>query len=1120
MNLIQAGIARGRTSVMAFFLLVASGGVAYNDIPKESFPEISIPIIYVSLSLESISPEDSERLLVRPMEKQLRSVEGVKEMRSTAYFGGGNVVLEFDAGFDSDQALSDVRNQVELAKRDLPEDAKEPTVNEVNTSRFPVLTIHLAGNVEERYLLRRAEGLRDSIQALPSILNVNMQGNRDETVEIVIDTAKLESYGFDPASVLYLFARFNRLVAAGSLEQGGADFAVKLPGLIEDLEDILEIPLRADGERIVRVRDVTEIRPSFKDRERFSRLGGQSALSLEVVKRSGENIIDSIDDIKGVIEVETARSGWEGISVALSQDQSEEVKARLGDLLNNVMAAVILVLLVVLATLSARASMLVSMAIPGAFLTGVLALHVSGVTINFIVLFALIMSVGLLVDGSIVVVEYAERLLKSGVERKYAYAEASRRMAWPIIASTATTLAAFAPLMFWPDIVGEFMKFLPMTLLFVLSASLAMALFFVPVLGVYFDTLATYILSLALGGLGAWLVFSGVGSPYLSLLVFAVLFFGFRRYGAPRVLALLETRREGNSAPSIGGDVDLTNVLVDVDNVRGFTRFYVRVLRWSVARRRNSAIVLSGAVLALVTAFGMYGVFGKGIEFFPSSDPSQASLEVKLQGNYSASERDRLVREVEDIVLRVGNRYGEMKTIYTASGFVSGENISEDTIGRILLEFSDWRQRRRADAILTDLRQALSGFAGIVIEFEEDEDGPGGGPPVLVEIAGNELGVLQEVARAVRAEMESIEGLVDIRDTLPLPGIEWRLDVDRAQALRFGTDVQTVGQFIQLTTQGLKLSAFRPVGAQKEIDIVLRLPEEERSLSRLDDLRITTSNGEVPVSNFVTRRAQNPVGTIERVDEKRVIQVDADVEPGVLANNMLIAVQEKIDSTEFPPGISIRLRGESEDQENAQQFLMRAFGVALFVMALILLTQFNNFYQCLLILSAVVMSTIGVMIGLLIIGRPFGIVMSGIGVISLAGIVVNNNIVLIDSFNTVRGKYDDVRDAIIQAGAQRLRPVLLTAATTMLGLLPLVLESNVKLLGRVIEFGAPSAQWWLHLSSAIFFGMGFATILTLVVTPSLLLLGPNSGLARPQGRGLLWRLFSRRRARAPESAPI
>ncbi len=1035
MSLIDAALSRSRTVVSALLLILIAGSLTYISVPKEADPDINIPEIYVNIPHEGISPEDAERLLVKPMEEELQGIEGLEEIRATAFQGGANIILKFEAGFDADLALDDVREKVDLAKPELPSDADEPTIHEINLSLFPVLVVTLSGDVPERGLLRLARDAQEKIEAIPSVLEVQIAGDRDELVELVVDPLALESYNLDARDIIEAVGRSNQLVAAGSLDTGQGRFAIKVPGLFESSKDIFDMPVKVNDDAVVRFRDIGVLRRTFKDPEGYARINGQPAIALEVSKRSGENIIDTIEQVRAVVEAE--RVDWpSAVVVSYSQDKSSDIRTMLSDLQNNVLSAIILVMIVIVAALGLRSAGLVGIAIPGSFLTGILVLATAGLTVNIVVLFSLILAVGMLVDGAIVVTEFADRKMMEGQPRRQAYALAAKRMAWPIIAATATTLAAFLPLLFWPGIVGEFMKYLPITLMATLSASLLMALIFVPTLGALFGKA---------GG-----------------------------KSNQRTLQALAAGEKG-----------------DLSQVPGATGLYVRALG-RLLKHPGKVLILAFTTLIAVQI--AYAKFGKGVEFFPEVEPESAVLQVHARGNLSIEERDLLLREVEERILDLQREKQEFHTIYARSVASSGlqrDDEAEDLVGSIHLEFTDWFARRPAETIVTEIRTRTENLAGIIVEPRQAEAGPPIGKALQIEVASDHPDAILATVPQVLEAMDQVGGFTDVDDGRPVPGIEWQLVVDRAQAAKFGADVSLIGSYVRMITNGMKLGEYRPDDSNEEIDIVVRLPEANRNITQLDQIRVQTPAGLIPIANFVKRDAKPKVNLLRRVDGRRVMKIQAEVAPGLLPDTLVQALKAAIGGLSLDPRATLTFKGEDKEQKKAEAFLTKAFGVALFLIAIILVTQFNSFYSALLILSAVVMSTIGVMLGLLITDQPFGIVMSGIGVIALAGIVVNNNIVLIDTFDRVKKTAATPREAILRTGAQRLRPVLLTTVTTILGLMPMVLGVNIDLFTRVVQSGAPSTQWWTQLSTAIAFGLAFSTLLTLVVTPSALMLRAN-----------------------------
>ncbi|MGR5131250.1 efflux RND transporter permease subunit [Vibrio alfacsensis] len=1025
--LIDAALSRARTMLTLLMMILIAGVITYITIPKESSPDITIPIIYVSVGHQGISPTDAERLLVRPIEQELRSIEGVKEMTSVASEGHASVTLEFSVGVNLAEAMADVRDAVDLAKPRLPADSDEPTVNEVTfASEEPVLTVVLYGSVPERTTVQIARALRDKLESYRQVLEVDIAGDREDIVEIVVDPLLMESYGLDQADIYNLIALNNRVVAAGFVDTGYGRFSVKVPSVFDSLKDVLELPIKVNGKEVITFGDVATVRRAFRDPESFARLDGEPAIVLDVKKRAGENIIDTVDLVKLVIAEAQKRSEWpNNLQVKYTWDQSDDVKLMLSDLQNNILSAIILVVIVIIAILGVRTALLVGISIPGSFLTGLFVLSVFGLTINIVVLFALIMAVGMLVDGAIVVTEFADRRMQEGVQRKQAYRDAAKRMAWPITASTATTLAAFAPLLFWPDITGEFMKYLPLTLIATLSASLMMALLFVPVIG----------------GL----------------------------IGKPQVVN--EQRKQEM--------VDLHNG--EFDKATGITKLYYLTL--SIALRHPLKVLLSAILLASGVSY-TYSKAGLGVEFFPEVDPAFFTVKVRSYGDLSINEKDAVMREIEHVMLG----HDEFESVYTRTG---SESSSGDEIGQIQITPVDWQYRRQVKVIIEDLKQVTNRFSGVELEYKFPDAGPPVEHDLVIEMSAQNasLGMLDGAAKLVRHWADTNPALTNLSDTTNKEGIDWQIDIRRDDASRFGADATLVGNTVQFVTNGLKIGDYLPDDADEEVDILVRYPQDKRDIGRFDQLRVKTAAGLVPITNFAQILPDHKQDSIRRVDGRRVINIKADMVEGYNLALELPKISEEIQKLDLPSGIEFKIRGQNEEQENSSAFLQTAFLIALGVMALILITQFNSYYQAFLILSAVLFSTVGVFAGLLVLQKPFGIIMSGIGVIALAGIVVNNNIVLIDTYNQMRKRGLEKKDAILRTGVQRLRPVLLTTVTTILGLLPMVLEMNIDLINQKVEFGAPSTQWWSQLASAVAGGLAFATVLTLVLTPCLLMLG-------------------------------
>lgn len=1032
MDIVKLAIRNARLTLSILLFLVIAGTLSYRAVPKEAEPDVAIPIMYVSLVYQGISPEDAERLLLRPVESQLKNLKGLKEMRSNAFQGGANVIVEFDPSTDLGDALIDTRNKVQDAKRDLPAGVEEPTVNEVNLSEFPVLVVTLSGDVPERALTAAAKKLRDQIEEVPGVLEGTLQGSRDELVEAIIDPVKLSSYGLQLNQLIQGIGQSNSLVAAGTIEGSEGKYAVKVPALIETPEDVARLPVVATPDAVVRVQDIATVRATFKDAETITRLDGKPAIAIEVKKRIGANIVETIDGAKKVADA-FVKTAPEGMEVTYTQDKSVFVNQLLNDLQNHVLIAVILVFIVILYALSGRASLLIGLAIPSSFLMGILALALMGYTINMIVLFSLILAVGMLVDDAIIVTEFAERRMSEGMPKEQAFELAAKRMAGPVIAATMTRIAAFSPLLFWPGIIGDFMKYLPITLIVTLAASMAYALIFAPTLGALFA-----------------------------------------------------------KAPAHAEEEHKDGV-------------YMAVVKKAV-HYPITALVLTLALLA--GGFYSYVKFGNGVEFFPTVEPDYGLLYVHARGNLSLEEMDAATREAENRILG----WPGIKSVYTRSGKTrGGQDIPEDVVGVIQYEFVDWRERKSAHVILDELRATMAGIPGVDVEVRVPDAGPPSGKAIQVQLSAVDPAGLNEYAKKVAAAVAKVPGVIDISDGLPPPGIDWALDVDRSKAAQYGVSPTAVGTVVQLVTTGLKLTDYRPAGADDAVDIRLRLPEDRRTLAALDQLRIETPQGSVPISNFVARKPELTVGILNRIDSKRTITIQGNVASGYQVASVQAEVS-KIVGDMAQPGIDWKLAGSNEDSAEASAFLGNAFGAAIFLIFIVLLAQFNKFTSVVLVLSCVVMATVGALLGMLLTGQAFVIVMSGIGMIALAGVVVNNNIVLIDTYDRLREEGWNKMDAVLQTCRERARPVVLTALSAILGVAPIAFGLGLEIFHHETTINAPSTQWWIALSSAIVFGLSFATVLTLVVTPAMLMVFTRDK-RKPGQRGWFGRLVQWFKAR-------
>ncbi|MBA85817.1 MAG: acriflavine resistance protein B, partial [Rhodobacteraceae bacterium] len=1034
-GMVDWAAARARM-VMAFILLsLAAGGYAYFGLPKEGEPDIDIPALFVSVPFPGISAEDSETLLVKPMETELADLDGLKSMSATAAEGYAGIALEFEFGWDKAKVLAEVRDAMSTAEGNFPDGADKYSVNEINFSEFPIVIVNLTGDVPERTMYRVAKDLQEKVENLDAVLEAGIAGSRDEMVEVVIDPLRLESYNVTASELINVVQNNNMLVAAGEVQTEQGNFSVKIPSSFNEPQDIYSLPVKINGQRVVTLGDLAEIRLTFEDREGIARFNGAPTVALQVVKRKGFNLLDTSEEVRALIQ--EAQAEWPedlraAVSVGASNDQSRQVASMVSQLEGSVLTAVALVMIVVLASLGSRAALLVGFAIPTSFLLCFLLLAAMGVTISNIVMFGLILAVGMLVDGAIVVVEYADKRIKEGVGPMHAYVEAAKRMFWPIVSSTATTLCAFLPMLFWPGVPGEFMGMLPITLIFVLSASLVVALIYLPVMGGVsgrlsrrFEFASDFLIrhfpwwvraalvpvtwmGMFIGAMQvlnpAYLSAGLAQSPGMALAVGSGLFF-VSAFGASVALGASKItwrRRKPIKA--------------------GHKRTPFGLFIKFIAGNPVMPLVTVVAVVAFVGAtFQFFGQNNNGVEFFVESEPEQAIVYVRARGNLSVQEKDALVRQAEEIVLAhpgVLNAFA-----FSGEGGLNnnagGAQPPLDTIGQVQLETIPWEERADrpdldGDVVIAELTQQLEQIPGIMIEILAQARGPASAKPVHLRIKGDNWEDLLAATRLARERFDTTEGLELIEDTLPLPGIDQQINVDVEKAGRYGANVATVGAMVQLVTRGILLDTMRVDSSDEEIEIRVRLPQEYRVLSTLDTLKVRTADGLVPLANFITREPVPKLAEINRVDQERYFDIKAGVTAGltktvtdadgtthdvpITANERIAALTDWLNTKPLPHGIEWEWTGDQEDQAESQAFLSSAFGAALALMFIILLAQFNSVYNSVLVLLAVVLSTTGVLIGMLVMDQAFSVIMTGTGIVALAGIVVNNNIVLIDTY--------------------------------------------------------------------------------------------------------------------------
>ncbi len=996
------------------------GSYAYIKMPRESNPDIQIPIISVFVGLPGVSVEDSEKLLAIPIESELRSIEGIKELKALATNDGAHIILKFGTEYDNKEVLDNVRSKLSNIKSKLPVEAESPIINEINLNLFPILNVGLIGNLPERALTEIARKLKKELESLPNILKVEVAGMRKETVEVIIEPTVLTKYNIQSNEIFHAITNNNRLVGAGSLENDTGKYSIKISGLLKDIEDIMNIPIRSQDDAVLRIKDIAKVYPRFEDYEGFARINGLSSIVLEISKRNGKNIIDTVNQVKYLMDKAKDQLP-KNLKVVYLNDQSKNVRDVLDDLENGIIFAVLLILIIIILSMGTRIAILVALSIPGSFLIGIIALYFMGITLNIVVLFSLIMAVGMLVDDAIVISEYADRKMISGMDKVEAFHTSVRDMFCPVLSSTLTKLAVFFPLLLWPDMVGKFMRYIPITMILTLTGSLIMALVFIPTLGAIF--------------------------------------------GKPSV-----TSKEG---------IEKMNAMEsgEIKNAGPIIRAYVRILEKVLDHPKK---FVSAVVFVLFSFSMLYFTFGPGVKFFPKVDSDNILISVKAKESLSAKERDLILKEVESRIL---NMEKEVKVFYAKSGL-----FDDDVIARIQLELMDWRFRRKARYMLNDIRSGVQDMKGVIIDIQEENLSPSADKPIQINLSGNASSLNLAAEKILKIMDQPSSGFINIQDSRSSPAIEWNMSVDKSKAASSGVNVATIGDFIKMVTNGVSIGKYRSNSLDKEIDIILRFPEKDRNMKTIENLFINTVNGPYPMSNIVKYAPEKKINKLSRIDGLPTVTISADVDLGYLVEERVKFIQDSI-AQDWNREVKIDFKGDKEDQQKSEAFLLKAFILAIILMVLVLVTQFNSVYHTFIVMTAVFLSTTCVFFVFFLIHKVFVIVMCGVGVISLAGIIVNNNILLLDAFHhQIKVHKNDIKRCVINASISRIRPILLTVATTVLGLIPMITRLNINFFTLQVTYDAPSSQWWVDISTTIACGILAATVLTLFFTPALLVM--------------------------------
>ncbi|MFC2188297.1 efflux RND transporter permease subunit [Fulvivirgaceae bacterium LMO-SS25] len=1092
-------------------LIVIVGLTAYMNLPKENFPEVSQPTVYIGTSYPGNSPADMENLVTRPIEKEINSITGVDVIRSTSVQDFSSIVVEFVTDTDVTDALQKVKDAVDKAKSELPTDLPaDPNVFELDFSEFPILNINLSGgDYSLEQLNEYAEDLEEEIEKLQEISKVEIRGVDEKEVKIHADPFKMDARMVSFSDIETAIGNENVTISGGNILAGNIRRSIRVVGEFTDPQQMEEIVVKREEGDVVYLKDVATVEFDYKEKQNYARLASQPVVMLDVVKRSGENLIEATEKIFNIIEVAKENVLPADLEITITNDQSEQTRMMVSSLENNIISGIILVTLILLFFLGTRNALFVGVAIPLSMFTTFLILGALGITINMMVLFALIMALGMLVDNGIVVVENVYRLMEEqGLSAYQATKQGVGEVALPIISSTATTLAAFLPLAMWPGIIGQFMKYLPITLIIALGSSLFVALVINPVL------IATFMKVDKQGN-------THHRKMWIRVIITAIvgaLFIFFEIYWVGNLLILIAILFPIN--------VYLLMPLMNVFNDRlipSIERIYLRTLEYAL-KGIKPYLFFFGTVVMLIFSIGLMAVFTPNVLFFPENEPAYVNVFIEYPVGTDIETTNALALEMEEKVVEVIEPYRAIvKSVVSNVGQGTSDPADMSSVGqgetphkaRITVNFVEFKDRLdlSTSAIMSEIRESLDNYPGVTVTVDKNSDGPPTGKPINIEISGEEFETIVALTDRLRNTINSsgISGIERLRSDLETGKPELLLNIDRESARRFGLSSAMVANEIRTALFGKEISKYKQ--GEDEYEVYLRLQDEYRydpDVLLNKNITYRDNNGtmvQVPISSVATAELSSSLGSIRRIDLKRVVTLSSNVLDGYNATVINDQIKDLLIDFPIPAGYTISFTGEQEKQAEEMAFLSNALMIAVFLIFMIIVSQFNKITAPFIIMTSVLFSTIGVFIGLVVFQMDFIVIMTMIGIISLAGIVVNNAIVLIDFIELSRKRrrnelgikngvlpYDEILSSIILAGKTRLRPVLLTAITTILGLIPLAIGLNIDFIKFFTEYdadfymGGDNVLFWGPMSWTIVFGLSFATFLTLVIVPVMYLI--------------------------------
>ena len=1120
-GLTSLAIDNATTILILMTMILLFGTYSYNSMPKEAFPEIPFPQIYVNTVYFGNSAADIENLITRPLEKEVNQVDGIKKVTSKSQQDYSIIIAEFQADVDLDVAERKLKDAVDRAQAELPTDLdRDPEVLKINLSELPIMTINMAGPFTNDELLSYAEYVEEKIEALKEISEVDIKGDRKREVQINVDLPSMESLQVSFADIENAVRSENVTLSGG--EVVGSDFrrTIRIVGEFEDVRELEGLIVKSENQSPIYLRDIAEVVFGYKDLTSIARADADPVISLDVIKEKGENLLTAADQIKEIVADAKADVLPDNMEVTVFNDQSVQIRLMVSNLENSIFSGIILVVLVLLFFLGIRNALFVGVAIPLSMLMGILIMNLIGYTLNTVVLFALILALGMLVDNAIVVVENIYRYLQNGASPIEAAKQGTGEVAVPIIASTATTLAAFLPLAFWPGLVGQFMRYLPITLIIVLSSSLFVALVINPVLTsllMRIDERADT-KSERKRRVRNNLAFAGI-------MLVASIIAHFAGVMWLRNLLWIVT------------GISLLNFFVLRDAAFAFQNSFLPVLERGYDKFARFALrgyaplfFFGGSFLLLVLALGLLNARAPKVEFFPSADPNYVNAFIELPLGTDIEATDRIMREIEQAALAVTADYEGYVDAVLAQ---IGENTSDPNAGpefgaspnkgRLTVAFVPGEDRIAVNKrtgkdistveIMEEIRLAVQNkYPGVDIVVQQDVNGPPQGKAINLEVSGEDVDTLTQLSTRIMEYInrQNIGGIEELQLDVKLGKPELTVNIDREAARRYGLSTFAIADAIRTAVFGKEISKYKD--GEDDYPIQLRVaPEYRYDIDEILNQRVTfrdPASGrivQVPISVVAEVSFASTYSSINRKDEERVITIFSNVleNEGYNPTEVVDEIRAVMEDFPLPDGYAYEFTGQQEEQAENAAFLGGALLVAVFLILMIIVAQFNSLISPFIIMLTILFSTIGVFLGYVVTGMNIVIIMTGVGIISLAGIVVNNAIVLIDYTNLLmRRKRDElgaasiydmghraVKEAIVEGGSTRLRPVLLTAITTVLGLIPLAIGFNFDFAGLLTDLdpniyvGGDNAAFWGVMAWTVIYGLIFATFLTLIIVP-------------------------------------